>query len=793
MLVPLSWLKKYVDMEITPEEYQNRMVLAGFEIASIDRLFEEIKNVVVGRITKVEKHPNADRLQVCQVDVGESCVQIVTGATNIFEGALVPVALHGATLHDGLKITKSKLRGVASDGMLCSGVELGMDRDHYPTAAVDGIMILEEEYMPGQDIIDALGLRDTVFEFEINANRPDCMSVLGIARETAVVLNTKLTKLAVSVESSTGDINEKASIEVKDAELCPRYMGAMVEDIQIRPSPRWMRLALKAAGVRPISNIVDITNYVMIETGQPMHAFDWAFVRGGKIIVRRAKKDETMTTLDSKRHTLDESMLLITDGEGAVGIAGVMGGENSEIRETTKTILFEAAFFKASSVRTTSRKLGISSEAAARFTKGLDAERCDFAMKRALHLIQELKAGTVIKGVIDVNNAEAKKRVIVAEKERIHGLLGMSVPTGEALRILEGLEIKTTYENGAYTCEIPPFRNDVEGMADIAEEIGRVYGYDHVPMTLMQGGISRGRKTPEQKALDRIKEALVACGAYEVVTYSFESPAVYDTLNINTDHPLRQTVRIRNPLGEDQSVMRTSIIPSMLRVIALNASRDMSGGRFFETGKEYIRQENGLPIEKEMICIGVYGEKEDFYTLKGMVENLAAVFGVEPEFIKGGEDYFHPYHKAAISANGQILGEMGQMLPEIADRFGCRGPVYVAQISKKVLLENRKGCVQYVQLPRYPAATRDIALIVSQDVQAGDLLKVIKSAGGALLESAALFDVYTGKQVEEGKKSLAYALIFRSPERTLGEDDIQIAVDRILSRLNSTFLAELRK
>ncbi|MHB1315611.1 MAG: phenylalanine--tRNA ligase subunit beta [Christensenellales bacterium] len=793
MLVPLSWLNKYVSMNLTSEEFKNKMVLAGFEIAFVDELFGEISGVVIGRITKLEKHQSADRLQVCQVDVGSKTVQIVTGANNVFEGAIIPVALDGATLHGGQQIKKSKLRGVDSDGMLCSGAELGMDQDHYPAAAIDGIMILQEEYPLGKDAMEALGLRDTVFEFEITANRPDCMSILGIAREAAVVLNTDLKKPDIHSGHTEGDVKDRAQIEVLDTQLCPRYIGAMVENITIKQSPRWMKLALKAAGIRPINNIVDITNFVMLETGQPMHAFDFQYVRKNKIIVRRANKDETLTTLDGKHHLLDETMLLITDGEGPVGLAGIMGGENSEIRESTKTVLLESANFKALSVRSTSKKLGITSEAAARFSKGLDAERCELAIRRALHLVGKLEAGTVVGGFIDANHADAKKRVIKAEQTQIHALLGMSIPAKEALRILSGLEIKAAYENGIYTCEIPVFRNDLEGMADIAEEIGRIYGYDHVPMTMMQGGISRGKKTRKQMAVDRIKDTLTASGAYEIVTYSFESPLVYDILKLTADHPLRQTVRIRNPFGEDQSIMRTSLIPSMLRVVSANANRSVEHARFFEIGKAYIRRENDLPQEPEIICIGVYGGEEDFYTIKGILENLASAFGVAVEFEAGGEEYFHPYRKAIVTVGGEVWGEIGQVDNEAAEKFDCSGPVYIAQLQLDVLLKNRKNIVQYEQLPKYPAATRDMAVIVDQDIQAGDLLKAIKSSGGAFLESVTLFDVYTGKQVEEGKKSLAYSLVFRSTDKTLDENDIQPAFENILKLLNSTFSANLRK
>ena len=793
MLVPLSWLRKYVSMDITSVEYQSRMVLAGFEISSVENLFEEISGVVIGRITRLEKHPNADRLQICQVDVGSKTVQIVTGATNVFEGALVPVALDGAVLHNGLTIKNSKLRGTVSEGMLCSGSELGIDQDHYPTATVDGIMILQEDYPLGMDAMDALQLRDTIFEFEINSNRPDCMSIFGIARETAVVLNTELKQIDVHVTPGKGDIHNYAQIEVLDSELCPRYIGTMVQNIEIGPSPRWMKLALKAAGVRPINNIVDITNYVMLETGQPMHAFDWSQVRQNKIIVRRAYKEETLTTLDGKDHQLDETMLLITDGEGAIGLAGVMGGENSEIKQSTKTVLFESANFKAASIRLTAKKLGIATEAAARYTKGLDAQRCAFACKRALRLIQELGAGEVVGGSIDINDAKLEKRVITAEEKRVNALLGMRVPTADAVRILNGLEIKTTYQDGVFTCELPLFRNDIEGMADIAEEIGRIYGYEHVPMTLMQGGMTRGKKTSRQLALDKIKETLVACGAYEIYTYSFESPQTYDILCLTEDHPLRNTVRIRNPFGEDQSVLRTTLIPSMMRIVSTNANRNIEKARFFEVGKSYFWQENNLPKEPEMICIGLYGAEEDFYSLKGILENLASALGLKFDFTAGGENYFHPYRKANVSIGNDTVGEIGQIRYDIALKFDCTVPAYIAQLNISTLLKHQRKTVQFEQLPKFPSANRDLAVIVDSDVQAGDLLKAIQSAGGSLLESVNLFDVYMGKQVGEGKKSVAYSLIFRSSEKTLHEDDIQPLFDKIVIQLNRTFCAELRK
>ncbi|MGI6169962.1 MAG: phenylalanine--tRNA ligase subunit beta, partial [Christensenellales bacterium] len=615
MRLSLNWLKNYVDMDVPPQAYADKMVGVGFEIEEIQQLYGEIEGVVVGKILSLAKHPDADKLWVCSVDIGGSePLQIVTGAQNLFVGAKVPVAVCGARLSGGTKIKKGKLRGVESFGMLCSGEELLLKDEDYAGAEVDGIMLLNEDYALGMDIKQALALEDTVFEFELTANRPDCMSVIGLARETAAALDmlAKLPKLP-GIEGQ-GDIRDYVSVEVLDAQLCPRYVAGMAINLNIQPSPVWMRRYLKASGVRPINNIVDITNFVMLEYGQPMHAFDYDFLRDKKIVVRRAQQGETLTTLDDKQRSLSPDMLMIADGGGSIGVAGVMGGQNSEVMPTTKAVVLESALFDAKSIRKTARTLGLSTEASNRFARGLDMERSMLALRRALQLVQQLGAGEVVGGCIDVRGKLPKNRELTVSPQGINRLLGLELTPASMVAILGRLEIRAAIQQDNLVCEIPSFRMDIEGEADIAEEIGRIYGYEYIPMTAMRGGLIRGKKSPWQKFQESMKNLMCAYGAYETYTYSFTGPSVLDALRLPQDSSLRRCVRLVNPFGEDQSLMRSSMVPSLMKVVADNQSVKMSAGRFFEIGRVFEDIGEELPRETELLCIAAYGKEEDFFS-----------------------------------------------------------------------------------------------------------------------------------------------------------------------------------
>jgi phenylalanyl-tRNA synthetase beta chain len=799
MLLPLNWLREYVRMDLQPQAYADKMVGVGFEIAGIHRLYEEISGVVAGRVLTLEKHPDADKLFVCSIDAGgEQPLQIVTGAQNLFVGATVPVALCGAKLPGGIKIKKGKLRGVESFGMLCSGQELLLKEEDYEGAEVDGIMILREEYAPGTDIKQALSLEDTVFEFELTANRPDCMSVIGLARETAAALDEPISLPQLPEIEGEGDISDYVSVEVLDKDLCPRYIAGMAKNLKIGPSPVWMRRFLRAAGVRPINNIVDITNFVMLEYGQPMHAFDYEFLRGRKIVVRRAAEHETLVTLDDKPRELTEDMLVIADGEGSVGIAGVMGGQNSEVTEKTTAIVLESALFDAKSIRKTSRALGLSTEAAARFSKGLDMRRSMLALRRALQLIRELGAGEVVGGCIDVGGELPPNKTLRVSPERINALLGLELTPDAMAAILGRLDIRAQVSGGSLICEIPSFRMDIEGEADIAEEIGRIHGYEHVPMTMMRGGLLRGKKSPWQKAREDMKNLLCAYGAYETYTYSFTGPAMLDALRLPEDSSLRKCVRIMNPFGEDQSLMRSSVAPSMLKVVADNQSVKTPAGRFFEMTRVFEDTGEQLPKETELLCIAAYGKDEDFFSMKGMVEGLLDGFGIEAR-CEGGEltalPYYHPGRAARITLlkdSGVTLGYFGEIHPETAEKMGVSGRVYLAEIYPRTLFDYMQRDRTYVPLPKYPGIERDLAVVVDDSVKNGDLVDAIQKAGGKLLETVLLFDVYTGEKIGAGKKSLAYSLVFRSSERTLSDEDIAGEMQSILDTLEAKYGAKLR-
>lgn len=795
MKAPINWLKDYVDIDIEIKEFADKMTMSGSKVEGIEVQGEEISKVVVGKILSIEKHPNADKLQICKVDVGDEIIQVVTGADNINEKDLIPVALVGARLVGGMKISKGKLRGVVSEGMMCSVEELGFTKEDYPDAPDDGIYIINEIYPLGTNIKEVLGLNDSIVEFEITSNRPDCLSIIGLAREAAVTLGKGFKKPDVKLGEKGDEADKYAKVEIKDADLCPRYAARIVKNVKIEPSPKWMRDRLKAAGVRPINNIVDITNYVMLEYGQPMHAFDLTYLEGQKIIVRRAEEGEEITTLDDIDRKLDSSMLVIADEKRAVAVAGVMGAENSEIREDTKTILFESANFKGDSVRVTAKKLGLRTEASGRFEKGLDVENVLLAINRAAQLVEELNAGVVCKGVIDCYEKRQQERVLTLNPENINKLLGTDIPLKEMIKIFKSLEFEVNEDD--LTVKAPSFRQDIEREADLVEEVARFYGYNNIEPTLLSGKSSTlGKKTFKQKVEDIIKNTMTSCGLFEIYTYSFTSPKVFDKIKIPKESELRNTVVIQNPLGEDFSIMRTTTIPEMLQVISTNYNRRIEKVALFEKAFVYIPKDKTakeLPTEKPVLTLGMYGEA-DFYSLKGVVEELFSVLGITKYDFTPEKDNptFHFGRTATIKINGKYAGTIGEIHPDVADEFECPQRTYIGVIEIDKLIENTSLKPEYKPLPKYPAVPRDIAMVVKDEILVKEIEDILRQRGGKILEEIKLFDVYKGKQVPGGMKSIAYSLTFRAADKTLTDEDVNKAMKKILDGLKKNINAELR-
>ena len=785
MKVSLNWLKRYVDIDVSVEELCRRMTMAGFEVDGVENLADAMRRVVVARIVKLEKHPDSDHLQICQMDVGgEELVQIVTGAQNVFEGALVPAALDDSDLPTGTHIKSGKLRGVVSNGMLCSGEELCLKEGDYPGAEVHGILILQGDLTPGTDMREVLHLNDVIIDFSVLANRPDCQSVLGLAREAAVVLNKPLRRPEPTYTTVGGDIRDHISVEVRDYDLCPRYIGRVVTNLRVAPSPDWMQECLRSAGMRPINNIVDITNFVMLETGQPMHAFDLQDVKGRQIIVRRAAEGEQITTLDGKEHVLTSEMLVICDAERPSCIAGIMGGMESEIKPTTTDLFFEAAKFRRDSVRRTGRKLGMHTESSGRFEKGVDALGTEYAMERALQLICELDAGDIVEGVIDLHEELPSERILKVKAADVEALLGVSIPTEAMVDILNRLAIPTTESQGVLTCRVPSFRDDVEGRADIAEEVMRIYGYEHIVGTPMTGAVVRGTLTPERRATDALKALLVGQGVREITTYSFINKKAVDALGLPEEDPRRNMVALRNPLSEEFGVMRTQLITSMLTVLATNWNRKNPACRFFEVSRLFVPREAPLatqPEEQPALSLGFYGEGEDFYTLKGVVETLFR--GLRVSYTASAEPYLHPGRQAAVLLAGQTVGTFGELHPDLQEKYGFATRVYLAEIRLAPLFEAERPVLKYKPLPRFPAVERDLALLCDEDLPVGEITDIIRRAGGRYLESVSLFDVYRGAQIAPGKKSVAFSLAFRSPDGTLSDEQIAPAMDKIIGHL----------
>lgn len=797
MKAPLKWLKDYVDINVSTKDYVNAMTMSGSKVEDVVNMAKDIDKVVVGKIISIEKHPNADKLRICQVDTGNEVLQIVTGAPNVKEGDLIPLALVGARLPGG-EIKASKLRGVESFGMMCSIDELNLTKDYLPDAPEYGVYVFTDPVEPGTDIKDAFDL-DEVVEFEITSNRPDCLSIIGLARESAVTLGVPFKKPNVVVkEEGEGDIHSITSIEIKNPELCSRYSARLVKDVKIGPSPKWMQRRLAAAGMRPINNIVDITNYVMLEYGQPMHAFDFDKLEGGKIIVRSAKEGETIKTLDGQDRKLDPNMLVICDENRPVCIAGVMGGENSEVTENTKTILLESANFNGASVRITSKKVGLRSEASSRFEKGLDPENTIFALNRCAELIEMLGAGKIVKGIIDVYPEPKKMKALKLEPERINAFLGTQISKDEMVRIFKSLEFEVDENN--MTVTPPSFRRDVEQFADLCEEIARLYDYNNIKPSLLSGKESmQGRKTYKQRMEDVIRNTMMGCGFNEAYTMSIVSPKVFDLINLPAESPLRKAVVISNPMGEDFSIMRTTTIPDMLRVLSINYNRKIDAAKLFELSYVYHPVDGELlPDERETLTLGMYGEGADYFELKGAVEELLMAMGIKDFEFKpeANEPTFHPGRTArlyiGVNSEMKACALLGEIHPEVAEKNECPQRTYVAVLDVAVLIEASTTNKQYKQLPKFPAITRDLAIVVKDDLYVADLMAAIRKKGGEYLEDVTLFDVYKGAQVQEGMKSVAFSLTFRALDRTLKDEDVNEALERILKYLEKTFDARLR-
>ena len=788
MNLSMKWLSDYVTLDTTVKEFCAAMTMSGSKVEVATEEGSEIKNVVVGKLLSVVPHENSDHLVVCQVDVGqEQPIQIVTGAPNVKAGDIVPVALCGAELPNGVKIKKGKLRGVESNGMLCSLGELGLTVHDFPYAIADGIFLIQEDCQIGQDIHEAIGLNDTSVEFEITSNRPDCLSVTGLAREAAATYHVPLNLKKPTFQGIDGNIQDELQVEIQNKEKCPRYAAGIVKNVKIAPSPRWMRERLRASGVRPINNLVDITNYVMLEYGQPMHAFDLRYVKDGKIVVRNAAEGETITTLDGVTRTLSPEMLVIADAEKPIAVAGVMGGEYSGIMEDTNTVVFESAYFEPVQVRRTAKKLGMRTDASARYEKGLDPEGCLRTLERAFELVELLGAGEPVRTHIDLDYNEKQRNRIPFDPDWINKFLGTDISREEMCDTMKMLEIEVDGD----TCISPSFRIDLERPADLAEEVARIYGYNNIPSTVIKG-VANASLTPKQKFRRTLENATVAVGCYGILTYSFISPKYFDKIALPADSSLRKTVVISNPLGEDTSVMRTTTLPSMLETLSLNYKNRNAAVALYEIGKEYLpTAPDKLPEEPDRLTIGMYGDDADFFTLKGMVETILETAGLHDCTYKAcGTDApfdeicaLHPGRSAVIYAGETPIGYLGEVHPTVQKNYEIGTRTYVA----KLLIDEMQPLVQteitYQPLPKFPAITRDLSLVCADKVPVGDLQAAMKNAVGNILEQITLFDVYKGEQIAAGMKSVSFSIRMRSHEGTLTDEQADAAMKRVLKAL----------
>lgn len=785
MKVSLNWIKDYIKIDKDIREYCEIMTHSGTKVEGYEILGEEIKNVVIGKILTTEAHPDSDHLIVCKIDIGkEPILQIVTGAQNVKAGDIVPVCLNGAVLPGGKTIKTGKLRGVLSEGMLCSLSELGLTLNDFPYAEEDGIFLLQEECSLGQDIKDVLLLKDTIVDFELTFNRPDCLSYLGIARESAAALDVPLSikEPCVKAANDGDDINKHLSVRVENTELCPRYTARMVKNVKIAPSPLWLRAKLRSAGVRPINNIVDITNYVMIEYGQPMHAFDYQYIPSKQIVIRNAKDGESIITLDNVVRPLTTEMLCITDGTKPVALAGVMGGLNSEILDNTTTVVFESANFNRENIRHTARALGIRTESSAKFEKGLPACNTLPAIDRAVELVLALGAGEVVDGVIDILNTDIGSRTIRFDYKRVNQLLGINLSYVEMASLLVPLGLTTDNDKNLV---VPPFRNDIINAADIAEEVARLYGYDKIPENCFVAEVNEGKLSPVQKFRVTTNDTMISMGFTEIYTYSFISPKLYDKINLPTDSILRDSLKLLNPLGEDTSIMRTTALPSMLEALSHNYNHRIPSCMLFENATVYFK-DGTLSKEEKNLVFAFYG-CGDFYDAKGYVEGLfdtLKIKGIEVCSVSNNQT-FHPGRCASFSKDGVFLGTLGQIHPAVAENFDIGEAVYAAVLSFPAMYAVHEAEVHYQPLPQYPAMERDLALVADDGIEAGTICKNIRCYAGKSLTDVYVFDVYKGKGIEEGKKSIAVRLTFRLADKTMTDEEADAAVKRILKKLDS--------
>lgn len=795
MKLPMSWLNDYTDITgVTAKEYADKLTMTGSKVEGVENIGEQINKVVAGKVLECEPHPDSDHLSVCKVDAGTGeILQIVCGAPNVKADIIVPVALHGSTLPGGIKIKKGKLRGVLSNGMLCSHEELGISSGLLGYEPEYGILILPDDTKIGTDIKDIFGLNENVVEFEITSNRPDCFSVIGLARETAVSFDKPFSIPPIKFDENNDNITNHISVDVKDKDKCLRYCAKMVKNVKIGPSPAWMRERLNACGVRAINNIVDITNYVLLEYGQPMHAFDLRDIADNKIIVRRADEGEVVKTLDEQDRKLTNDDLVIADGKRAVAIAGVMGGFNSEVKDDTTAVIFESATFNAASVRLTAQRIGLRTESSSRYEKGLDYNNTVPAVERACQLVEELGCGEVCSGMIDVMGNVKEGITIPFRPDKINKFLGTDIPQSQMIKYFNALEIGVDTDKMILTP--PSFRPDLEGEADIAEEVARFYGYDKIPTTLLSGEATQGKKTPEQKITDKAADILCAQGMYEIYTMTFTSPSNFDKLNIPNDSYMRNTVKITNPLGEDTSVMRTTTVSSMMEILARNYNYRNQAARLFEIGKIFIpNPDYDLPDEPTVITIGAYGEGEDFYSIKGIVEILMEnlnVKNINYEAVKNNPTY-HPGRTAAVYSADKLLGIFGQIHPSVTKKYGIDTPCYIGEFRFDAVFESINENIKYKSLPKFPAVTRDLAMLVDKTTPVAEIEKVICESSGALLESVELFDVYEGSQIPEGKKSVAYSAVFRALDRSLTGEEVQAVFDKVLKNLEEKLNVQLR-
>lgn len=805
MNTSLSWIKAYVpELDVSAQEYADAMTLSGTKVEGYEKMDADLDKIVIGRIEKIEKHPDADKLVVCQVNIGAETIQIVTGAPNVFEGAKVPVALDGGRVaggHDGsktpggIKIKKGKLRGVMSNGMMCSIEELGSNRDMYPESPEEGIYIFPEEAQIGADAVQALGLDDVVVEYEVTSNRVDCFSVVGIAREAAATFDKKFEPPVVKETGNDEDVNDYIKVSVENTQLCPRYCARVVKNIKIGPSPKWMQRRLASVGIRPINNLVDITNYVMEEYGQPMHAYDLDTISGRQIIVKTAQDGDIFTTLDGQERKLDQDVLMICDGEKEIGIAGIMGGENSMITDDVKTMLFEAACFDGVNIRKSSKRVGLRTDASGKFEKGLDPNNAKAAIDRACQLVEELGAGEVVGGTVDVYGKEKKPVRVPFDAEKINAMLGTDISEEEMLGYFKKIGLE--YDDETKEVIAPTFRQDLFRLADLAEEVARFYGYDNIPTTLPSGEATAGKLSFKLRIEQVARDIAEFCGFSQGMCYSFESPKVFDKLLLPADSPLRRTVEIMNPLGEDYSIMRTTSLNGMLTSLASNYNRRNKDVRLYELGNIYLPKSlplTELPEERMQFTLGMYG-KGDFFSMKGVIEEFFEKIGMKNKETydpNAGRPYLHPGRQANVIYDGKVIGYLGEIHPEVADIYGIGERAYVAVIDMPEIMEYATFDRKYNGIAKYPAVTRDISMVVPKHILAGQIEEVISAKGGKYLESYALFDLYEGAQIKEGFKSVAYSTVFRAKDKTLEDAEVTEAMDRILKALEGMGI-ELRK